>query len=132
VLQNAILRLYRTLERTTPGTVRDFFNLAAMQVRRELIDLARHYDGPMGQGAHHESRAEGAEGSDRGGPVDRADHTSEPNRLAAWTEFHEQIDNLPDEEREIFHMLWYQGLSQVEAAAVLGVTPRVVSYRWLL
>ena len=48
VLQNAILRLYRALESTAPESVRSFFNLAAVQIRRELIDLARHYEGPSG------------------------------------------------------------------------------------
>ena len=46
VLQNALLRLRRALEKTSPESVRSFVNLAAVQIRRELIDLARHYDGP--------------------------------------------------------------------------------------
>ena len=37
---------------------------------------------------------------------------------------------MPDAEREVFDLLWYQGLSQAEAAALLGVTERVVRYRW--
>jgi DNA-directed RNA polymerase specialized sigma24 family protein len=28
-------------------------------------------------------------------------------------------------------MLWYQGLTQAEAAAILGVTERTVNSRWL-
>jgi RNA polymerase sigma-70 factor (ECF subfamily) len=50
VLQNAAVRLCRALEAVHPASVRDFINLAAVQVRRELIDLARHYDGPEGAG----------------------------------------------------------------------------------
>ena len=38
-----------------PALLRDFYRLAAVQVRRELIDLARHYYGPQGHGAHHAS-----------------------------------------------------------------------------
>jgi RNA polymerase sigma-70 factor (ECF subfamily) len=130
VLQNAILRLYRALESTTPLTVRDFFNLAALQTRRELIDLARHYYGPLGLGAKHASNAEGIRESWEGGQIVPSDDTYDPNRLTAWTEFHEQIDTLPDEEREVFHLLWYQGLSQAEAATVLEVSDRVVRRRW--
>src|SRR5262249_32858685 len=55
VLQNALLRLSRALEAVTPATARDFYRLAAAQIRRELIDLARHYYGPQGAGAHHAS-----------------------------------------------------------------------------
>ena len=56
VLQNALVRLRRALETTSPESVRSFVNLAAVQIRRELIDLARHYDGPTGMAAHHESQ----------------------------------------------------------------------------
>src|SRR5262245_55088375 len=52
VLQSALLRLFRALEATRPRTVRDFFGLAALNIRRELIDLARHYFGPQGPGAN--------------------------------------------------------------------------------
>ena len=37
---------------------------------------------------------------------------------------------LPDAEREIFDLLWYQGLSQREAAALLGITERMAKRRW--
>jgi RNA polymerase sigma-70 factor (ECF subfamily) len=53
VLQNATPRLCRALRETTPPTVRDFFRLAALHVRRELIDLARHHYGPQGPAARH-------------------------------------------------------------------------------
>src|SRR4051794_28001365 len=48
VVQNASLQLYRALATVRPDSVRGFFNLAAVQIRRELIDLARHYYGPLG------------------------------------------------------------------------------------
>src|SRR5437867_1878823 len=41
VLQNSVLRLLRTLRSMRPARVRDFFNLAAVHIRRELLDLAR-------------------------------------------------------------------------------------------
>jgi RNA polymerase sigma-70 factor (ECF subfamily) len=37
---------------------------------------------------------------------------------------------LPEAEREVFDLLWYQGLHQDEAAAALGVTVRTVKNRW--
>src|SRR5437660_12900850 len=55
VLQNALLRLCRALRDVTPPTARDYFRLAALQIRRELLDLARHYYGPHGHGARHAS-----------------------------------------------------------------------------
>ena len=54
----------------------------------------------------------------------------EPSTLTAWTEFHEKVQRLPEAEREVFDLLWYQGLTQPEAAAMLGVTDRTVKNRW--
>jgi RNA polymerase sigma-70 factor (ECF subfamily) len=130
VLQNAALRLCRSLDAVKPASVRSFINLAAVQIRRELIDLARHYDGPEGPGRHHAGRG-GPDGSGGApGPLDPGTDTDDPAPLADWTEFHAQVQALPDAEKEIFDLLWYQGLSQAEAAAVLGVTERVVRSRW--
>src|SRR5262245_55661084 len=39
VLQNALIRLLRSLEAIRPASTRDFFNLATVQIRRELLDL---------------------------------------------------------------------------------------------
>jgi RNA polymerase sigma-70 factor (ECF subfamily) len=130
VLQNAALRLWRALNEIRPASVRSFINLAAVQIRRELIDLARHYDGPEGLGRHHASRAGPNSSGTAPRPLDPGTDTDDPAGLAARTEFHERIAALPDQEKEIFDLLWYQGLSQSEAATVLGITERVVRYRW--
>jgi RNA polymerase sigma-70 factor (ECF subfamily) len=132
VLQNALVRLDRALKAVTPATTRDFFRLAASQIRRELIDLARRYRGPEGLGAHHSTQP-GMAQSDRSAAIFRepSDTTHDPGRLAAWTEFHRQIDTLAEDDRELFDLLWYQGLTQPEAAAVLGVSERTVSRRWI-
>jgi RNA polymerase sigma-70 factor (ECF subfamily) len=132
VLQNAALRLHRALREVTPATVRDFFRLAALHVRRELLDLARHYYGPLGHGANYDSFAAGDDSQQRPCLVpDQPDSASRrPDHLAAWTEFHHQIEALPDEEREVFDLLWYQGLTQADAAAVMKVSERTVKRYW--
>jgi RNA polymerase sigma-70 factor (ECF subfamily) len=129
VFQDAALRLYRTLKDITPKDVREFFRLAALNVRRALLDLAKHYCGPEGQDAHHATW--NADSDRTGGDVPQpADDTCDPARLALWTEFHKKVDALPDEDREVFDLLWYQGLSQAEAAEVLGVSERTIKRRW--
>ena len=130
VLQNSALRLRRALEKVKPDSVRSFINLAAVQMRRELIDLTRHYDGPQGLGRNHASRA-GRDGSTSTlGVAELGVDTSEPGSLSDWTEFHNQVASLPDVEREVFDLLWYQEMTQADAAAILGVTERVVKWRW--
>jgi RNA polymerase sigma factor (sigma-70 family) len=128
VLQNALVRLARALKATSPPTVPDFFRLAGALIRRELIDLARHHYGRRAGGGRR--KVEGAidDGSDPRAP---SESTYDPERLALWTEFHRQVDRLEDCDREIFDMLWYQGLDKAEAAAVLGLTERTVNRRWL-
>jgi RNA polymerase sigma-70 factor (ECF subfamily) len=131
VLQNASLRLYRALADARPATPADFFRLAAVSIRRELCDLARHYYGPRGQGALHASLA-GRLDSSAGDPLAAAAaaEDEDPAHLAAWAEFHAQVERLPQEQRELFDLLWYQELSQAEAAAVLDVSERTLKRRW--
>jgi RNA polymerase sigma-70 factor (ECF subfamily) len=126
VLQNALLRLYRALADVTPDSLRHFYNLAALQIRRELLDLAKHHLGPEGQGTKHLSDAHSPNGLLHA----VADAAGEPTSLEGWTEFHAQVEALPEEEREVFNLLWYEGLNQSEAAEVLGVSPRTVMRRW--
>lgn len=130
VFQGAMLRLMRALQDVQVASARHFMALAATQIRRELIDLARHYYGPQGAGAHHASNA-AVDLSGHAPPAfERPDLTHESKRLQDWTEFHQQADALPPEEREVFDLLWYQGLTQAEAAGLLGVTERTVKRRW--
>jgi RNA polymerase sigma-70 factor (ECF subfamily) len=128
VLQNALVRLLRALDALQPTTTREFVCLATEHIRRELIDLARHYYGPLGPGANHESTG-GATGSND--PLLAAPDAEEgPAALAAWCEFHEQVRKLPTDEREVVDLLFYQELTQVEAAELLQVTVRTVQRRW--
>jgi len=130
ILQNAAMRLCRALDVIKPVSVRSFINLAAVQIRRELIDLARHYEGPEGPGRYHASLSVSDGSGSRPSLPDPGTETDDPARLATWTEFHSEVSALPDAEKEIFDLLWYQGLTQAEAAALLGLTERVVRYRW--
>jgi|SRR5262245_15437963 len=131
VLQSALVRLYRALHDVTPESPRQFYRLAALQIRRELIDLARHYYGPEGQGRVHQTNAEPSGDGRPSAPLyDRAEADAQPDQLAAWTEFHRQAEALPDEEREVFDLIYYQGLSYAEAAEVLDVSAKTVMRRW--
>ncbi len=125
VTQQATLKLWHALQEIAPGSVREFVGLAATQIRRVLIDMARHHFGPEGPGRKHESPAPGTDP-----PADPADSTNDVTRLAAWTAFHEQMDLLPAQEREVFELHWYQGLTHGDAAEVLGVSVDTIKRRW--
>jgi RNA polymerase sigma-70 factor (ECF subfamily) len=130
VLQNAVLRLDRALQNVTPPSLRDFYRLATLQIRRELIDLSRHYYGPRGQGRLHASNAEASTSGSQPPTYEQADSSDAPDRLAVWTEFHRQVEALPEEEREVFELVWYQDLKYTEAAVVLQVSDWTVRQRY--
>jgi RNA polymerase sigma-70 factor (ECF subfamily) len=126
VVNDAYLRLRRALEQVAPENVRDFFRLAALQIRRVLLDVVRQREGRDGERRPPISFPDSE--SARGG--EPAETTYDPSRLAAWREFHEAVEKLPPEEREAVDLLWYQELSQEEAAELLGVDKSTVKRRW--
>ena len=76
LLQAALMRLHRSLAEVQPEGVPHFDNLAAAQIRRELIDLARSYHGPEGLGANHHT-----DGTDPGGRLAQvAERRAGPSR----------------------------------------------------
>jgi RNA polymerase sigma-70 factor (ECF subfamily) len=128
VMQNALLRLDRALSAVAPASEADFFRLAAAQIRRELIDLARHHFGAEGAGAHESPMPSATESCPE--PLAVADTTHMPSKLAAWAELHERVAALPAEQRDLFDLLWYQELTQPEAAELLGVPLRTLKRQW--
>jgi RNA polymerase sigma factor (sigma-70 family) len=126
VLQDAMLRLHRALAEVKVESVRHFFNLAAVMIRRTLLDLAKHHLGPHGQGTKHHT--DGQPADEEGGSLH--DRAEQPEDLAGWSAFHAQVEALPVEEREVVGLLFYEGLTQEEAATVLGVSLRTVKRRW--
>jgi RNA polymerase sigma-70 factor (ECF subfamily) len=131
VMQNAMIRLLRALEAAPPASVVDFFRLATRQIRRELIDLARHYYGPQGEGANHASIAGTDSGSTPHDGADPGTTTLDPHKLLCWTEFHRHVEELPEDERDVFTLLWYQDFTQEEAATLLHVSVPTIKRRWL-
>jgi RNA polymerase sigma-70 factor (ECF subfamily) len=130
VFQNASLRLYEALSRVELRDPRHFFRLAALQIRRELIDLARHYQGPQGMGAKHQTQQGPDDGEEGRRGYEAVEVTHDPRRMAEWQDFHSRVQQLPDEEREAFDLLWYHGLSQEQVASMLDVSVRTVRRRW--
>ncbi|MEX0937846.1 MAG: sigma-70 family RNA polymerase sigma factor [Pirellulales bacterium] len=132
ILQNASLRLYQALHQVQITDMRHFFRLAALQIRRELIDMCRHYHGPHGLGANHftQRRPAAAEGSVQPQLYDRAEVSQDPRRMQEWAEFHVAVQELPQREREVVDLLWYHEMNQEEAAKLLDVSPRHVKRLW--
>ena len=129
VVSQAMLRLHQALAEVHPTSVQHFLNLANSQIRRELIDMARHYYGAEGMGAHHATDGVSPD-SDARPRYEVSQDTLEPARVSAWTEFHEQVEALPEKEKEVFGLRWYDQLSFQEIGQVLEISDRTAKRRW--
>lgn len=131
VVQNAALRMHRALSAVAPVDGTHFLGLAILQIRWELMDLARKYASPSSFAANRETNVVRLDGdcvykvelAEDGGATDA-------DRAAAWTRFHEHAAALPDEERKVFDLVWYLGARQEEICRLLGASPRTVRRRW--
>jgi RNA polymerase sigma-70 factor (ECF subfamily) len=122
VLHNALLRLTRALREVRPSSTADFFGLAAEQLRRALLDLARY---------HRRRAGVNQPLPDGSSPLDPIDpNAADPRDLERWQALHEAVEHLPAELREVFGLTFYHGWTQAEIATLLGVSDRQVRRLW--
>ena len=125
VFNSAVARLLRTLGEVTPDSVAGFFSLAAQAVRRELLDLARHYSGATNPAAHHESLPDGPPAASHW-----STRPKEVRNLERWAAFHEAVERLPADDRELFELGYYEGLAKEELARLYQVDEKTIRRRW--
>ncbi len=125
VLQNALVRLLRAIQAIKPASTRDFFGLAAEQIRRELLDLARHYRSAKRPGDNLATHGDSilrdvvvVDGAESGDNLDR------------WYDFHQAVSNLPAEEREVIGLVFYHGWTQARIAELFQTSERTIRRRW--
>jgi RNA polymerase sigma-70 factor (ECF subfamily) len=109
-------RLLKAMREVRPQTVRQFFALANQHMRWELNDLARRLDEQPSALGLQEDLVPAPSSSGSG-------LTPNGRRML------EAIESLPEDEREVFGLVRVQGISQVEAAQVLGVSAVTVKRR---
>ncbi|MHC5539742.1 sigma-70 family RNA polymerase sigma factor [Singulisphaera rosea] len=116
LLGAVVERLLKALQEIRPGTVRSFFALAGRHMRWELNDLARRLD-------------------ERGGALDvlEIDVASPPKSdsglAPAARRMLDAIGNLPQGEREALDLVRIHGMTQVDAADLLGISVKTVQRR---
>lgn len=123
VFQEATIRFLRSLDQMTLATPRDLMAIAITQIKRVLLDMARHHSGPMSDAANHASVG----GQDQDPLAAVADGVSP---LEHWTALHQAIEMLPELQREVFHLVWYMGADQHAIATLLGISTRTVKRYW--
>ena len=105
VVQGAALRMNKALADVTPVDAQHFISLAALQIRRELLDLARKHAGPESYAKNHQTNSLRVNGEDVFKIMLAAHDEQAVDREVSWTKFHEAAASLPDDEREIFNMV---------------------------
>jgi RNA polymerase sigma factor (sigma-70 family) len=116
LLGGVVERLLKSLDAVRPRTVRQFFALANQHIRWELNDLARRLDEQPRPAALSEGMVPAQESS--------ASVLSPDGRRML-----EAIENLPEDEQEVFGLVRIQGMTQTEAAGILGVSSKTVQRR---
>lgn len=131
VFQAAALRLHRSLGQMPIDSPRTLVALAATEVRRELLDLARRHAGAWSYAANHGTNVLPPLSGRGVGDERHVDRVAAPDAtLERWGIFQETVERLPDEAREVFHLVWFLGADQKTIASLLGCSERTVKTRW--
>ena len=119
VVSEAYLKLHKALDEVRPTTVRQFFGLASLQMRRVLLDLVRA------------AKRGGKVANEDSGPFDPPGSTDGGGGHSDLvTDLYAAIDTLDDDLKEVVMLLYFQGLTQAEAGELLGVHEDTVKRRW--
>jgi RNA polymerase sigma-70 factor (ECF subfamily) len=116
MLGGVVEGLLKAMRSIRPRTVREFFALANQHMRWQLNDLARRLD-------ERPAAVELREGLVPAPASNESGITPDGRRML------EAIDNLPEDERDVFGLVRLQGLTQVETAEVLDVSVKTVQRR---
>jgi RNA polymerase sigma factor (sigma-70 family) len=131
LFQEAMIRLWQSLEQVGPTTVAAFMGLATLQMQRALCDLARRHYGqihclPSGERVQRPS-INTAVMDDK---IPSSDITDAPDELACWSEFHTAAGRLEEPYRTAFALSFYHELPQAEIAELMNVSVRQVQRYW--
>jgi RNA polymerase sigma-70 factor (ECF subfamily) len=116
MLGAVVERLLKAMREARPANVRQFFALACQHMRWELNDTARRLDEQPAAGQLPEVLV---------APPSSSDSGLSPNSRRMF----EAIDRLPEDEREAFDLVRIQGMTQAEAANLLGVSAMTIKRR---
>ncbi|MBX9585316.1 MAG: sigma-70 family RNA polymerase sigma factor [Gemmataceae bacterium] len=122
--QDVVVKLLKVVRSRPFAEPADLFRCAVRVTRNHLIDQARRM--------RPELFAPAAAGGSTTGPLADlpAGPSGDPGLLACWGEFHAAVHALPDDQRELFDLLYYMEMTLPRAAAVLGVPESTLKKRW--
>ena len=116
LLSSVVERLLKALDKVRPENVRQFFALANQHMRWELNDLARRLDRNAPDIELLDCLAVAPESSG-------SELSQSARRML------KAIEDLPEDEREIFSLVRIQGMTHAEAAEITGVSLKTIQRR---
>lgn len=116
LLSSVVERLIKALEKSRPTLVRQYFAMASQHIRWELNDLARRLDREGLQLEDLDSLAVA--------PNSSGSQLSQNARRIL-----QAIEDLPEVEKEVFGLIRIQGMTQTEAAQIMGISPKTIQRR---
>lgn len=116
MLSSVVDRLLKAMREVKPTNVRQFFALANQHMRWELNDLARRLDSETPALELKEALVV-------------AQDSSASQLSPAASRMLQAIESLPEDEREAFSLVRIQGMTHVEAADLLDVSPKTIQRR---
>lgn len=116
LLSAVVERMLKAMSTVRPGNVRQFFAIVNQHLRWELNDLARRLDEQTRETTIREDLVPSPE-------------TTGSMLSANALRMLQAIENLPEDVREVFDLIRIQGMTQLEAAALLGVSTKTVQRR---
>jgi RNA polymerase sigma factor (sigma-70 family) len=121
IVNETLMQLVRQLGKTTFATPLHLIRSTARIIRHVLIDKSRAIR------AKRRPRLEAFDSPE----MESQPSTDHPIDLEIMSEFHLHIDSLPEEERILFDLLYYRGLTTSTAATLLNMPPTTLKNRWV-
>jgi RNA polymerase sigma-70 factor (ECF subfamily) len=119
IANEALVRLLAALPKVCPPTSLELNRFLAEIIRRVLLD-------------HAKSIRRRALPAVAGGEVPCSpEDTDHPLDLDLMAAFHAYVEGLPAEERILFDLLYYRGLTTAAAAELLGIPATTLKRRWV-
>lgn len=124
LVAEAYLRLNRSLEDLKPETVRQFFGLAALQMRRHLLDKLRaiHGRGEIKRPKITSLTPESPEGSAMQFGIPAVGSTFDGSAIDVL----ESLDKLDERQRECLVLQHWYGFTHQDIASLMGVSTKTV------
>jgi RNA polymerase sigma-70 factor (ECF subfamily) len=135
VLHTVIVKILEKQIANPPDTPLDYFKEVSRGIRHHLIDELRKIVGRRKAGSSGEDSLPARNraslfGSGADVAIHAINNTFNPQRIQMWAEFHESVEELPEEQKSVVDLLFYFELTQTQAAKTLKISRDQVSRHW--